>query len=1000
MAPFLAGQDAAPTQAKPDYSAELPRIPALSPQDSMRSIRVPEEYRLELAAAEPEIRDPVAMSFDENGRMYVVEMCDYSEQDTESLGAIRLLEDRDHDGRYETSTLFASNLSWPTGVLCYDGGVFVAAAPDIWFLKDTNGDGKSDIQTKVLSGFGRNNVQGLLNSFCWGIDNRIYCQVSSSGATVVQPSKPDVAPLNLNGRDFSFDPKTMQLRPESGGGQHGMSFDDFGRRFTCHNSDHLQMYLYDDQYITANSNVPLPPSRLSIAADGPQANVFRLSPVEPWRNVRTRLRVSNQATGPIEGGGRAAGYFTSGTGVTIVRGNAFSDDLKGMAIIGDVGSNIVHRKRLSESGVAMVGERVDKESELIAATDIWFRPVQFANAPDGTLYIADLYREVIEHPKSLPEEIKKHLDLTSGRDRGRIYRLVPNGYQQPPAPELGRATIDQLIATLEHPNGWHRDTASRLLYERLAGRRDVQVSPKSIDALDSIASSSAFPPARLHALGVLASIGAGQGRGVIQAALQDSHPRIREWAIRWNETTKKEWLTLAFPSLVQDPDPRVRLQLALSLNRFSLPESERLTVALGLLALASDDRWLQAASLNAIGPNGLSAWKRLQSGQGRGAGQGGEGISEVPLPVWQTIAMLAGQQTPVESWTELETILLSMDQETHQRQACIGLLKALQQRIPDIAARTVALSKLTGLNAACAKLISESRTRCLDSSLAIADRTEAIDIVSIEQLPEDIVLLAGLLNQREPQPVQQAVTKALMQYPSPDVATVLLDAWPSLSPRMRSLASDVLFSRAAWIETLLGRAGQGGFAINELEPAKIASLRNHPNASVQKLADSVLKAQPTSNRQEVLTKYRAALTMPGSTERGKQAFAKVCAACHRLDGVGYELAPSLASYQFRGSEAILQNVIEPNREVNPQYLSYTIVTVDERIVTGMILEETATSVTLVRGENLSETVDRSNIAEIKSSKVSLMPEGIETQLELQGMADLLSYLQSNIGSAR
>lgn len=999
-APFLAGQDATPTQAKPDYSAELPRIPALSPQDSMRSIRVPEGYRLELAAAEPEIRDPVAMSFDENGRMYVVEMCDYSEQDTESLGAIRLLEDRDHDGRYETSTLFASNLSWPTGVLCYDGGTFVAAAPDIWFLKDTNDDGKSDIQTKVLSGFGRNNVQGLLNSFCWGIDNRIYCQVSSSGATVVQPTKPDVAPLNLNGRDFSFDPKTMQLRPESGGGQHGMSFDDFGRRFTCHNSDHLQMYLYDDQYITANSNVLLPPSRLSIAADGPQANVFRLSPVEPWRNVRTRLRVSNQAAGPIEGGGRAAGYFTSGTGVTIVRGNAFSDDLKGMAIIGDVGSNIVHRKRLSESGVAMVGERVDKESELIAATDIWFRPVQFANAPDGTLYIADLYREVIEHPKSLPEEIKKHLDLTSGRDRGRIYRLVPNGYKQPPAPELGRTTIDQLIATLEHPNGWHRDTASRLLYERLAGRRDVQVSPKSIDALDSIASSSAFPTARLHALGVLASIGAGQGRGAIQAALQDSHPRIREWAIRWNETTKNEWLIPAFAALAQDSDPRVRLQLAISLNRFSLPESERLTVALGLLALASDDRWLQAASLNAIGPNGLSAWKRLQAGQGRRAAQGRGGSSEVPLPVWQTIAMLAGQQTPIDSWPELETILLSMDQETHQRQACIGLLKALQQRIPDIAARTAALSKLTGLNAACTKLISESRTRCLDPSLAIADRTEAIDIVSIEQSPEDIVLLAGLLNQREPQSVQQAVTKALMQYPSPEVATVLLDAWPSLSPRMRSLASDVLFSRAAWIEGLLGRAGQGGFAISELEPAKIASLRNHPNASVQKLADSVLKAQPASNRQEVLTKYRVALTMPGNAERGKQAFAKVCAACHRLDGVGYELAPSLASYQFRGAEAILQNVIEPNREVNPQYLSYTIITVDERIVTGMILEETATSVTLMRGENLSETVDRSNIAEIKSSKVSLMPEGIETQLELQGMADLLSYLQSNIGSAR
>lgn len=980
------GQESVPPQSKADLAHELPRIPALEPNDAMQAIRVPDGYRMELCVAEPLVHDPVAMSFDADGRMFVVEMCDYSEQENESLGIIRLLEDQNNDGRYEKSTEFASQLSWPTGVLCYDGGVFVAAAPDIWFFKDTDGDGKSDSQTKVLTGFGRSNVQGLLNSFCWGIDNRIYCQTSSSGATVVNPSKPDVAPFNLNGRDFSFDPKTMELRAESGGGQHGMTFDNWGRRFTCHNSDHLQMYLYDDQYITTNSNVPLPPSRLSIAADGPQANVFRISQVEPWRNVRTRLRVSNQAIGPIEGGGRAAGYFTSGTGVTVVRGNAYSEDLKGMVVVGDVGSNIVHRKRLRASGVAMIGDRVDKESELIAATDIWFRPVQFANAPDGTLYIADLYREVIEHPKSLPEEIKKHLDLTSGRDRGRIYRLVPNGYERPPAPKLSNASHDELIATLEHTNGWHRDTASRLLYERLVGRSNVQVSPEMFDVLSSIASSSSFPEARLHALGVLASLGAGQGRGGLQQALGDPHPRIREWAIRWNETTNSAHLVPALSELAQDPDPRVRFQLALSLDRFSLPESERVTLALRLLAFAADDKWLRAASLNAIGPNGLSAWKRLLSGQGRA------GDLEVPSDVWQSIATLAGQQVQSDEWPTLETLLQAMNKETQQRQAVIGLLKAIPSRFTDSTARAALWGKLPYLNSAKLQLVADARSRCLAPESSATNRMEAIEILQIQQTPEDIALLAGLLNQREPQAIQQAATRALMQYPSPEVAEVLLNAWPSLSPRLRSLASDVLFSRASWIEIMLGRAGQGGFVLSELEPSKIASLRNHPTASVQKLAETVMKSIPISSRQEVLDKYRASLTMPGDVNRGKQAFAKSCASCHRLDGVGYDLAPNLASYQFRGADAILQNVIEPNREVNPQYLNYTIVTVDERIVTGMISDETATSVTLVRGENLSESVERSDIAQMKSSKVSLMPEGIENQLELQGMSDLLAYL--------
>jgi putative heme-binding domain-containing protein len=205
----------------------------------------------------------------------------------------------------------------------------------------------------------------------------------------------------------------------------------------------------------------------------------------------------------------------------------------------------------------------------------------------------------------------------------------------------------------------------------------------------------------------------------------------------------------------------------------------------------------------------------------------------------------------------------------------------------------------------------------------------------------------------------------------------------------------VILSRGPWIDILLDRAGQGGteqggFSLSDIEPAKLSNLRNNPKTRDR--VEQLLKSSSTGTRQEVLERYRAALTMAGDKQRGKQVFAKSCAACHRMEGVGYELAPNLATFQFRGAEAILQNIIEPNREVNPLYLNYSILTSDDRIVNGMISNESAASITLLRGENLSETIQRSDIAEMKSSKMSLMPEGLENQVDLQGMADLIAYL--------
>ena len=216
-----------------NFAAELPRIAPHEPADALSTFQVEDGFKIEQAAAEPLVATPVAMAFDADSRLYVVEMRDYSEQDKERLGRVRLLEDTDEDGRFDKATIFADDLSWPTAVTCYDGGIFVGAAPDIYYLKDTDGDRVADERRTVYTGFSRANVQGLLNSFQWGPDNRIHGTASSAGGTITRPGFADFKPVSVSGRDFSFDPRTLELRPESGGAQHGMTFDDWGRSLSA-----------------------------------------------------------------------------------------------------------------------------------------------------------------------------------------------------------------------------------------------------------------------------------------------------------------------------------------------------------------------------------------------------------------------------------------------------------------------------------------------------------------------------------------------------------------------------------------------------------------------------------------------------------------------------------------------------------------------------------------------------------------------------------------------
>lgn len=976
---------AVPDTLNKDYAAELPRSTPLSPEEALKSFEIAPGFKLELVAAEPLVADPIAICFDENSRMYVVEMRGYSENREEKISRIRLLEDTDSDGKYEKSTIFADNLLWPTAIHCWKGGVFVADAPDLYYLKDTTGDGVADERKVVLTGFGTSNVQGLVNSFQWSLDNRLIIAVSSSGAVLRKPDDPPSKAVTIRGRDIALNPETLEFTPITGGAQHGATWDRWGNRFVCSNSDHIQHCVIEDRYLARNPYLAAANMRRSIATDGPQADVYRISPLEPWRIVRTRLRVNKVVPGIVEGGGRPGGYFTGATGVTIYDGDAWPEEFKGLAFIGDVGSNIVHRKKLTPVGASFKAERIDGKKEFLASRDTWFRPVQFANAPDGCLYVIDMYRETIEHPASIPPILKKHLDLTSGRDRGRIWRVVHSMQAPNPVKELGKLmkAADSLSIWLVSPNGWDRETAARLLYERRA-----EINRKHLSALESIAEGRVaipeeFSEGRIRALYLLSSFNA-LSTELIRKGLCDKEPHVREHAIRLGEllAERSPELRAQMLQLATDSDFRVRLQLALSLGFVSV--HDRVPALLKIWQQNSADADLRNAVLSSLANGAGLMLAEIAADEKLAA-------SEPSKELIRALAVQIGKQQRPE---DIALVVKTLAQWSEQKSPLLPLtIQSLAARQGSPLAQQIA--KATGGKADewLQELLTSAAATAKNEQAALPARSGAVRQLRLAQLSAVKQVAEQLLSPTQPAELQTEAIALLSSFESADGAELLLARLDQLTPATKSRALDALLARDSWSRSLLKQIEAGSIPASELDPTRWKLLSESSQEDVRTLATKLAAANRPADRVEVLTNYRPALETAGDATRGKELFKKTCAACHKLQGVGHEIGPNLAAMKNRGPEAILVNVLDPNREVNPQYLNYLLLTTDGRSLSGILTGETATSVTLKKQENATETVLRVDIENLKSTGLSLMPVGMEKQVDKQGMADLLEYLK-------
>lgn len=945
----------------------------LTPKDELATFKVAKGFIVQLVAAEPDVVDPVAMCFDEKGRLFVCEMRGYPNggvgTGNETRGKIKCLEDKDGDGVFETSRVFAEGLRFPMGITPYKNGILVAVAPDILYLQDTDGDGKADKTTVLYTGFNLANIQQMVNGLQWGLDNWIYGSAGNDGGTITSKEK-DVPAVSLRGRGLRFQPwRPGSLEPTSGGGQFGLTADDYQHWFTATNSEHLKQIVLPDHYLRRNPYLAVPQVTINIAEHGAAAKVFRISPFEQWRVERTTRRANGPDAKRFPANELVpGGFITSACSPLIYTGDMFPEPYRGNFVC-DPANNLIHYETLSPKGSVFTAKRLDPDREFLASTDNWFRPVHLSIGPDGAIYVLDFYREAIETPLSLPDDIKKSLNLES-RGRGRIWRIAYDGFKPARFPDFSKLSAEQLADELVSTNQMRRLMAQRLIVERQM--KDV------IEPIRERMAKSRGNPSRANLLWTLHGLGVHTDR-VVLPVLADPTPGNREQALRLAEElfASSAELRLEAARLIYDPDPRVRLQAALSAGALD-PKT-----AAGLLAtiLMRDGRdpWIQAAALSSATNCSLRLTELLSEYSGHG-------------PLLLKLAAMIGAKGD-------QTEIVKLLSRIAEGKGGTSLLEGLGQGMRSGRASFASWWTMppAGAEAAMAKLrdrFEKSAAILKDESKPDAERIAAANLLALGPFELAGPALAEVLVPASSSDLQLAAVRALAAHTDAKVGELLLAKWSGYGPALRREVLDLLLARPERAQSLLDAIEKKQVSLSELDSTRIAFLKGHPNTAIRTKTAKLYNVLSKADRVKVIAEYAAALELKGDTAKGKDVFKNNCSACHKLDGVGHEVGPNLlAALPNKSGEDLLAALFDPNREVDPRYVNYHAITADGRTLLGIVATETPTSITLRRADGAEDTILRKDLESLRSTKLSLMPEELEKKLTKQDAADLLAYLK-------
>jgi putative membrane-bound dehydrogenase-like protein len=959
------------------------QTPALKPEEAASKFSVPEGFEVRIFAYEPDVINPVGMSWDERGRLWVAELYEYplgAKPGERPRDRIKILEDTDADGRADKVTVFADGFNLLTGILVGDGGVYIGQAPDLLFLEDTDGDDKADKRTVLKTGFGLHDRHELLNCFTWGPDGWLYMTHGVfTHSKVKDPNDPNDDGVKVDAAVARFHPRTKKFEVFADGTSNpwGVDFDREGNAFiSACVIDHLFHAAPGGLYVRQGGTPPNPYS-------------YGLLPsIVDHKHFR-------------------AAY----AGVQVYQGNMYPDKYKGTIMMGNIHQSAINHDTLTRDGSSF---RATANKDFLVANDGWFRPVSTQVGPDGALWVMDWYDKYpcYQNANADPEGVD--------REHGRIWRVVYTGdKKETPVPsrpardmDLRKASTSDLVPLVSHANVWQRRVAQRLLSER----RDASAKPALVNLLEQ----STNVEARLTALWTL------HGAELLDEAILDKHandkqPAVRTWVARL--TGERRQPTAAsferLNKLAADKDASVRLAVATACRQYSsgsltvntpVPEDVKNFRAGAILetvvrnsADAKDPLipfmvWMASEPRLAENPKYALAWL-IENGpdtlplSAQLASKTMRRISDLrSVEQMDAVVDFLGKLTPKHGEIASAALdgLIQGARGSKPPSVATGPVLAKLNYTPQLTDRAQRIGALWGDAAATERLLA----RLTDPAASEADKIAAIQ--SARQLKTDPAreALVRVLHAADKETLLMETIRALGEVGGDEVADEILKRWPALSPAARRTAAEVLVSRNRWATALLKAVEQKKVAAADISAGAVRSLSQYNEASIRDRAAQLIgryRASDADKLKLIAEKRKVVLAGTPDLKAGYEVAKKTCFVCHKLHGEGADVGPDLTGVGRSTLDALLANIIDPNQVIGKGYENVEVETKDGRTVSGRLVEDTDTRVKLLASGPKEETVAKSDVASTRVSELSVMPEGLE-QMPDEDFRNMIWYI--------
>jgi putative heme-binding domain-containing protein len=951
-----AGQDIIPHRQD-----RLPNRP-FTPEEAIEAMTVPPGFAVELVASDPDIANPIAMTFDDQGRIWITQSLEYPRKEAgRGRDRVKVLEDTDGDGRADRFTVFAEGLNIPTGVAVGHGGVWVLNAPDLLFLRDTNGDGRADRTEVVVTGFGRADTHELASTLTWGPDGWLY---GLNG--VFNPSR-----ITSGGKQFRFTcamwrvhPRTREFQVvcEGTSNPYGIAWDGEGSAIVeaCHwANDHLFHFVETGYYKRQAGAYPPYTIRLgSITDHGHQKTAY--------------------------------------CGLVYLDSDAYPVEYRERLYTGNIHGGCINSDVLARDGSTYIAHA---GPDFLTANDAWFMPVALKVGPDGCLYVLDWYD-------------RYHCYQDANRDptgidrlKGRLYRVRHKDSPRTPKFDLANEDDEHLIRRLASPNIYFRETAQRLLTER--------ITPAIRDRLERLVLDDSAPrKARMHALWALIGTG-GLGPGFHARLLDHADPGYRAWGVRsaGNHGTVAPAIRDRVATLARDTAPDVQLQVAIAARK--IDGLDPMPVLVEVLSSCGEDKLIPSiawTNLHPLLPDQGGRFVRLIE---RVDLMGAPALSKL-LP--RVVDRILGE--PDASMEPVRVLIERLaEQDAGLARQCFSAaherareMSGARRRDLQSQLRPVIRRILAGDPAS--PLTFDAQLLALRLGLGSVDDGSVRDRFVAADQPEAIRLQAldALIAFRDPS-LPQAVSQVLPsgspgflarvlailgRSDDPKAAEVVLARYPSLDPRLQPLAVDLLLQREPWARKLLDAVLEKKLPRSTLNANHLREIleSNDREAiwAVEKEWGTV-REERNPQREKVVAEMGEYLRRhPGDAKAGQAVFKKLCAQCHSIYGEGESLGPDLTSNGRGTFDQLLASVFDPSLVIGQSYQTTTVVTEDGRNLTGLVTEDNNRRIVLAMPGGGKEVVARNDVKYTRTSKLSMMPEGIETILDRKELADLFAFL--------